>query len=608
MKNLNMRKKITLSLGIVIVCFLIALIFTMSGMSNIAGKYTTFFTVRHEATMRAQNMRVQLQTAVKNVALATVETDANDTAELISEAQTNLDALNSEMAWFQSSFDGDISLLNTFKSKLDEATSIREQIAALAKENTASSKAEAQELLIDKYNPVAVEAGQIVLQFTNQQNEIAENNYNAAMASRRLQMGIAIALCIIALVFAVIMALTLIRSVAGPVQELEDTMRRMENGELKLEVKYEATDEMGRLADSLRAVLQFLQALISDVDYMLTSLGEGDFTISSKMSDKYKGDYKSLLISMNKLRDNLKNTMSQINQSADQVASGADQVSSGAQALSQGATEQASSVEELAATINEISSNIGNNADNARSASTQSDHVRDQAGESSRRMQEMLSAMSDISNTSGEIGKIVKSIEDIAFQTNILALNAAVEAARAGAAGKGFAVVADEVRNLAGKSADASKNTSTLIENTLQAVERGTRIANETAEALGEVVSGVAQVASTIEHISSASKEQADAVKQVTLGIDQISSVVQTNSATAEESAAASEELSGQAQILKNLVSQFKIGDGAMSSGIGVPAPAPAPASAAVHAPMPDLSSDSTYSSSSYTSAGGDKY
>lgn len=347
----------------------------------------------------------------------------------------------------------------------------------------------------------------------------------------------------------------IIRKTINPLAIISGNMKEFADGNLSVDVKISSEDEIGMVADSIRLAIRTLKDIINDISHILTEISKGNLDVTVK--GNYVGDLKPIRSALEKIIHSLNQTMRQINNSADQVSSGSDQVSSGAQALSQGTTEQASSVEELAATINDISTQITANADNAVKASNDAKTVGDEASESNSRMMDMLHAMEEISSSSSEIGKIIKAIEDIAFQTNILALNAAVEAARAGEAGKGFAVVADEVRNLASKSADASKSTATLIENSLKAVENGTRIADETAQSLNNVVEGAQVVAKTIDEISKASMGQAESVKQVTQGIDQISSVVQTNSATAEESAAASEELSGQAQMLKNLISKF---------------------------------------------------
>lgn len=559
MRNLKMGKKIAASFGVVIVCFLVAVLVTIAGMNSTGRNYKAFYQNSHEAITRADSIRINLQTAVKSIALATIEDDGQKTQTYTSQARQYLDNVKTDLQWFTSEYKGDITLIQQFKTQMDALADLRVQILDMAEMNTPVSNSKAQMLLMQEYNPEIEEAAGTLLKFSD--GVVAEglDDYSSSMRLQNSLLLLAAIVSIAALCVAVFMAVMLMRAVVTPVRQMQEAMEDMEKGNLQVHVAYESRDELGILADSMRATLGFLRDVIRDEDLLLTEMSSGNFNVSSEIDEKYVGDYQSLLVSMMKLRDNLSNTLTQINQSADQVADGSEQVSSGAQALSQGATEQASSVEQLAAAINEISDNIGRNAGNAESASEKAAAVKGQAGESSRRMQEMLSAMGDISSSSGEIGKIIKTIEDIAFQTNILALNAAVEAARAGAAGKGFAVVADEVRNLAGKSADASRNTSELIEGSLQAVERGTRIANETAQALEEVVNGVQDVAGVIDRISASSAEQASSVKQVTLGIDQISNVVQTNSATAEESAAASEELSGQAQILKNLVGQFSL-------------------------------------------------
>jgi methyl-accepting chemotaxis protein len=309
----------------------------------------------------------------------------------------------------------------------------------------------------------------------------------------------------------------------------------------------------------MRTTISNIGNMIDDITTLLTALAMGDFRVSSKYQEQYIQDYEPILMAMHGIRNNLSEAFFRINESADLVANGSRQVSSGAQALSQGATEQASSVQALAAVISDISNQININAQNAKEARSTSGEASKSVAASSGKMSEMNQAMIEISNKSNEIGKIIKTIEDIAFQTNILALNAAVEAARAGEAGKGFAVVADEVRNLAGKSGEAAKNTTLLIGESMQAVNHGTKITAETAMAMQAVVEGSQRINAIIEEIALASDKQAEAVDQVAQGIDQISCVVHTNSATAEQSAAASEELSGQAQIMKGLVESFEL-------------------------------------------------
>ncbi len=359
-------------------------------------------------------------------------------------------------------------------------------------------------------------------------------------------------------IIAIIVTSIIAKKMADPIKAASKRLIGLSHGNLSDKVEEsKAKDEIGDLTRALAETVQTLRSYINNISASLAELDKGNLKFDIDID--YVGDFAPIKESFQNTIYKLDNTFRNLNMSAKEVANGSEQMASGAMALAQGATEQASSVEELASTINEINSHVAKNAENAKQTSSQAQITVKELEAGKNHMTQMITAMNQINDSSSEISKIIKTIEDIAFQTNILALNATVEATRAGSAGKGFAVVADEVRNLANKSAEASKNTASLIESTIHSLQEGTDIANQTAESLDRIVLYSEESAKLLLEISKASQEQAAAISQVTQGIDQISSVVHTNSATSEESAATSEELSSQAQLLMNMVNQFKI-------------------------------------------------
>lgn len=559
MKNLKIRTKLFILVIFMLIGIITTGVLSLLFMSSINDNTTEIANNWLPSAVTAG----EINTAASDVRIQEFKHVISEDVKEMDQVNTKLDELTVTFEELKDKYktlaanDTDRQLLSEIEKSWNQYLATGEGVITLSSELKTD---EAMNILLNEhlaeFDDLTAKCTALV-EFNKAGSDAANKQADVAYRSaQKLTVGILTGVSLAAL----LIAFYIIRGITKPVKEIDGVARKIADGQLNESIHYQSKDELGVLALNFNKTVSRLREYVNYIDEVSSVLDEiADGNLIFQLTYEYAGEFAKVKLALEHISDSLNETMSQISQSSEQVASGSDQVSSGAQALSQGATEQASSIEELAATVNEISSQVKQNADNANDASQKADTVGAEANESNRRMQDMLNAMTDISSSSSEIGKIIKTIEDIAFQTNILALNAAVEAARAGAAGKGFAVVADEVRNLASKSADASKNTAVLIESSLHAVENGTKIAGETAQSLSAVVDGVKEVTGKINEISEASNNQASSITQVTQGIDQISSVIQTNSATAEESAAASEELSGQAQLLKELVGRFKL-------------------------------------------------
>ncbi|MGI6154143.1 MAG: methyl-accepting chemotaxis protein [Christensenellaceae bacterium] len=350
------------------------------------------------------------------------------------------------------------------------------------------------------------------------------------------------------------------KNIKQPMYKLTEVSTMLAQGHLDVEVESATSskkDEVGLLNEAMYQMVRQLKAYISDITQVLSAMSNNDFAAKSSVS--YIGDFTVIGTSLHGISSSLNETLLLINTATEQVSSGASQVSDGAQALATGSTEQAASVEQLNASISEVSIQTERNAAQVRQATTQLGEAGERLNEGSKHMSQLIEAMSDINSSSSQIANITKVIEDIAFQTNILALNAAIEAARAGNAGKGFAVVADEVRNLAAKSAEAAKQTASLIGASVETVEKGSLITTEAAQIVQDAIRGLAAIIEDIGQVEQASNQQSLSIEQIRQGLEQVSTVVQSNAATAEENSAISEEMSAQAAMLRQEVAKFKL-------------------------------------------------
>ncbi len=558
MKNLKIFIKLMFAFGSILLATFILGITALVSIQSLNKISSNFVEVSVPSVSYLWTARRAIQATEKMALETTVVMTEEELKEIESTLMTERNSLDQALKDLLAVSPQFQSQVDAIEDELVNVSAYRQQILDEAYKFTTEGNAKAYELYRNEYHDAFEKVRLSLVSLTQDvDNQIAED-YTNALRTKNIATAIIFLILVIAIAIIAFYIVLLTKQIVTPVRELEQAATLVSQGQLETEIHYEASDEIGLLAASIRTLVTTLKNIIHDVDYLLDEMAGGDFTVTSKNHDYYIGDFNSILVSLRKLKNRLSQTLQQIDISADQVNSGGGQVSSGAQALAQGATEQASSVEELAATIKEISYKIEATAEHAKTAKAENLQSHEMINTCSAHMSDLMNAMGAINDKSKEIGKVIKTIEDIAFQTNILALNAAVEAARAGSAGKGFAVVADEVRNLATKSQEASKSSAALIEETVKAVDEGSRLSEETDKALQNVVDSAQKILDAVSLISDATEEQSFAVSQVTTGIDQISSVVQTNSATAEESAAASEELSSQANILKDLVGQFR--------------------------------------------------
>ncbi len=556
-RKLKVGTKLKYAFTTVIVTLAIAVVVSLVSIVKMNVDTYKFYKEAYANSTLQMEIRKDIQLVGKYILWSMTTDDASSTQSYSNLAQKYADQVGKNVTALEKSYN-DKKKVAELKDAIEELKKQRAAVIELAKRN---KNDEALALFNSDYNDATEKIQDILVDIGKVASAEAKSQYTSARVTGLVSIILMILIGAGTVAFSTVIRTTITRIMLKPIQELESAAEKLKAGQLDVEINYESPDELGKLAGNFRQACKTLEVIVQDTSYLLGEMAEGNFNVSSNNAQIYIGNFRQQYESISKLKHELSDTLTQINEASEQVASGSGQLAGGAQALAEGATDQAGAVEELTATVESVSGIAESSAESASGAYQMVRTAVEQADQSREELQALTNAMERISSTSQEIQNIIGSIEEIASQTNLLSLNASIEAARAGEAGKGFAVVADQIGKLAGDSAQAAVNTRDLIEKSLQEIENGNQITEKTVAALNKILESMNDFANAAKGASESSTEQADMLKQIEQGIEQISSVVQSNSAAAEETSATSQELSAQSEGLKNLVGRFKLAE-----------------------------------------------